>query len=192
MFIEYKVGNKPWEADKNHIFEYEGDPEDEDSYKRVRQVDSTSRNYQLFGLLAGVRCEGPRAKGIPENVSKIIAQSCEEYGEDGHSHSYSSLEEFEAALRKCIGEQERWDYKLKATMPAPNQDELNELLSEAEPVGFYEFILNRDVWYSYPNLLAYCKKQVELKRTELELEKHLLNVDGPTNVECRLVYFFDN
>lgn len=57
-----------------------------------------SRNYQFFGLLANVRCnpqpgsEEPR--GLPEGVSSLASAEIDEWGGDGHSHSWHSLEEF--------------------------------------------------------------------------------------------------
>lgn len=54
-----------------------------------------SRNYRFFGLLANVRGSGDEEpRGIPEDVSDLAAADIEHWGEDGHSHSWHSLEEF--------------------------------------------------------------------------------------------------
>jgi hypothetical protein len=52
-----------------------------------------SRNYQRFAALAGVRGEGPQAKGVPKNASDGYKWHVEKWGIDGHSHSYLSARE---------------------------------------------------------------------------------------------------
>lgn len=54
------------------------------------------RNYELFGELAGVRSDTTPIswpKGLPDDVSDQIASCSDEWGCDGHSHSYYCLEE---------------------------------------------------------------------------------------------------
>ena len=50
------------------------------------------RNYERFAQLAGVRGEGPDPKGVPEDVSDTAKFHIDEWGVDGHSHSYMDLE----------------------------------------------------------------------------------------------------
>ena len=59
-----------------------------------------SRDYDLFGLLAGVRynpdfvlCD---CVGLPEDVSAEVGLSSEEWDSDGHSHGYATLAELDA------------------------------------------------------------------------------------------------
>ena len=47
-----------------------------------------SRNYQRFGALAGVRCDGPNPRGLPDNISETTAFMANKIGQDGHSHSW--------------------------------------------------------------------------------------------------------
>lgn len=59
-----------------------------------------SRNYTTFSILAGVRSSFnvkpiSEPKGIPEDASEEAKASIEEWGEDGHSHSYLTLKEIE-------------------------------------------------------------------------------------------------
>ncbi len=59
---------------------------------------SISRNYALFGVLAGVRneditCVSGKEKGLPKEVSKPMSIFSEDYGRDGHSHSYLDYNE---------------------------------------------------------------------------------------------------
>ena len=55
------------------------------------------RWYQLFGALAGVRdAAGANlygGRGIPDDVSPVVRGHAEEWGPDGHSHSWATLEE---------------------------------------------------------------------------------------------------
>jgi len=49
------------------------------------------RNYRRFAALAGVRGDGPDALGIPEDVSESTQLAIDEWGVDGHSHSYMDV-----------------------------------------------------------------------------------------------------
>ena len=57
------------------------------------------RNYQLFGVLAGVRYAPTEQypmiepRGIPDDVSKPVADSYGEWGSDAHTPSYLTLSE---------------------------------------------------------------------------------------------------
>jgi hypothetical protein len=53
----------------------------------------TERNYTRFGMLAGVRNDGPEAKGLPEDASDMAVMYYSN-NDDLHSHSYNYLEEF--------------------------------------------------------------------------------------------------
>jgi hypothetical protein len=93
-------------------------------------------------------------------------------GSDGHgrSHLYSCLEEFE----KIIVEE-------------------YEGLNSAAPKAFRS---NDEQYrygkFSYINIAALCRDQVDKFKVELESEKYLLGQDMNIEVQCRLVYFFDN
>jgi hypothetical protein len=51
------------------------------------------RHYGRFAKLAGVRGDGPEAKGIPEDVSAEVSEHSENMGSDGHSHSWNDFDE---------------------------------------------------------------------------------------------------
>lgn len=60
-----------------------------------------SRNYRLFAILADVRnsdCIKPISdpRNIPDDVSDFVKHQSNEYGIDGHSHSWLSLTELES------------------------------------------------------------------------------------------------
>lgn len=54
---------------------------------------ATDRNYELFGALAGVRWGGPEPRGVPDDASDLALIMIDGWGEDGHSHTWYSLEE---------------------------------------------------------------------------------------------------
>jgi hypothetical protein len=54
----------------------------------------TNRNYSFFAALAGVRGDGPEPLGIPDDISPLVREEYEGWGQDGHSASWSSAEEF--------------------------------------------------------------------------------------------------
>jgi len=54
---------------------------------------ATSRNYALFAALANVRGHGPAPKGIPDDASDLALMMIDEWGEDGHSHTWFTMDE---------------------------------------------------------------------------------------------------
>lgn len=78
------------------------------------------RNYQLFEKMAGVRGEDSEAisppRGIPEDVAETTRFVCEEYGSDGHSHSWLGATEI-AELR------EWWDSQPYGKNGSPTWDQ---------------------------------------------------------------------
>ena len=57
-----------------------------------------SRNYALFGKMAGVRCPAnimpiAEPRGLPDDCSVVVRWASDDYGEDGHSHSYLTASE---------------------------------------------------------------------------------------------------
>lgn len=58
-----------------------------------KELNDTWRNYDRFAALAGVRGEGPKAKGVPPDVSDTVKVLIAEWDADGHSHSYLPLNE---------------------------------------------------------------------------------------------------
>lgn len=90
------------------------------------------RSYNLFGILAGVRngtwgdavkpISEPR--GLPGNVSAFVKKQSEEWGNDGHSHSYLTLEELEnfdwhqkVKMDCYVSKKDAEEYKKNGTLP---------------------------------------------------------------------------
>ena len=166
LYLEYKIANAAWQADRHHILDEDG---------VLHEADVAYREYELFAALAGVRGRGPKSKGLPEDVTDKVRSESDRWGEDGHSHSYTDLSVFKKVLK--------------------NMDILGT--EDTEPGSFYSEINyraanNNPSFWGYANIFAHCQKQVEKFKVDLEIEKLLLGEDINTEVQCRLVYWFDN
>lgn len=117
MFAEVKKNGK-WEKIVKKFKNRRYDPNresktDEDGYEwnpEFHDHPYSGRNYDLFGILADVRNgrgfagiktgEGfvpiSEPKGLPEDVSGEIKKDSDDYGYDGHSHSYFTLKELKS------------------------------------------------------------------------------------------------
>ncbi len=51
------------------------------------------RNYERFAALAGVRGKGPEPKGFPDDASETACMLRDDWGRDGHSHSWLPIAE---------------------------------------------------------------------------------------------------
>lgn len=77
------------------------------------------RNYRLFARMANVRNYGDivpiaEPRGLPSDVSVVVKFSADDYGTDGHSHSYLTSAE--------IAELEQW---YEAEGKYPHEDKLD-------------------------------------------------------------------
>ena len=189
MFIEYRCGNgMPWQADDHHVPKWEercrDDKPDEpeswckpcgrnekyicsNGYLDFHQVDARGRNYDLFAALASIRGKGPRDPlGLPENVSELVYEASEAYGVDGHSHSYMSIEEFAKVLYEECG------YK-----PTKRSD------------AFYSHDMPYD---KHPPDFTTIVRYAEKLKEEKSIDKHILGKDTTSEVQVRVVFWFDN
>jgi hypothetical protein len=109
-YMEYKVGNEKWKAIDRHVKTVNHEcggcsackankPEHcKEPYFHYNEL-ICYRDYEVFARLAGVRGESKRSpRGMPKLVSDTIREACNEYGLDGHSHSYLSLSEFKKEI----------------------------------------------------------------------------------------------
>lgn len=119
-----------WVAEKCWVH-YTNDNPPKRSWRYAR---ASQRNYSFFGKLANVRGDGTEPLGMPDDASELALTESEYWGEDGHSHSYCSAQEF---IEKCAASQhEAAEIFLKSGHPAvkdpygyfldmepPNEDE---------------------------------------------------------------------
>lgn len=89
-----------WEAAgdsvKNEWYDHK-DKETPDNQKYVREEFYSSRHYELFGILAGVRYTGFKPivepRGTPKDVSLEVKSHLDYWTSDGHTHSWLTLKE---------------------------------------------------------------------------------------------------
>lgn len=94
IFLERKNSENRWKDSMVYGNKY-GD--------KIEPLSSYNRDYTLFATLAGVRGDEPIEfpKGIPENCTTEYKKMCDEWGYDGHSHSYFTLRELLDASVNC-------------------------------------------------------------------------------------------
>lgn len=84
-------------------------PDDRARYESLPEYDVAyadywyhGRDYRLFGLLAGIRYDHPdqidEPRDWPDDVSDEVLLDIEGWGDDGHSHSWQTLQELDAAM----------------------------------------------------------------------------------------------
>jgi hypothetical protein len=170
VYIEKRIGkDSVWTADEGHHLEveFEGSP---DERVWVHECSAAGRDYELFGLLAGVRSYGDEClyqpRELPADLSEKVRLAAENWGMDGHSHTYLTLSEF----TECV---EKSGYKLGANKS-----------SEA----FYEWDGRKfsDLPESYTTIINYCNKWIN----DYKVDNILLNTQHEP--EVRIVFWFDN
>ena len=97
LYTEKKLlnNNTWWCCDHFQLNPYYGE-EYEKKWNVVPIYDG--RSYSLFTALAGVRDDGMTPvisdpRGLPDDVSEIIKQESDDWGVDGHSHSWLTAKE---------------------------------------------------------------------------------------------------
>lgn len=95
MYVERKLSNGSWATVQTF------EPVDKtamgmksDNAYDWMFYDVTSRDYGLFAALAGVRGDGPKPLGVPDDASPLYLQYVQDWAGDGHSHSWCSATEF--------------------------------------------------------------------------------------------------
>ena len=165
LYIEYKVNDGEWTADPHHTMY-----DDDEGY--LRDVSASGRDYSLFGALAGVRGDGPDPKGLPDDISPIIKSAAERYGDDGHSHSWTSLKDFKKILKD-----------LGYEFPKSKDAFFN--------YGDYDFTTNPPP-PAFTTVVNYCE-DMENNIEWIVFEKAVLTGGkGKYKIDVRLVYWFDN
>jgi hypothetical protein len=109
--VEQWVNIDHWQ--KNPYFNMEG-------YEDERELEHVSayqgRNYELFGILAGVRdnsmnpIDDPR--GLPDDISNETRKEYELWGRDAHTPTYFTLDELLDFYQKKPKHRETLDYFL--------------------------------------------------------------------------------
>ena len=189
IYIEYKRSpNLPWEADEHHTpdterceqcFCCQAIPRRECDnpilwgYKTARGP----RNYNVFGKLASVRgTSDQKPRGFPGDASDIVKDAFSLDGIDGHSHSYMNIDEFARAVETAYIESK---YSTRHNFSDPFGIDLH-----AKPIADER---NRR-YPDYTDIINYCNKLKEDK----SIDKVLFDKDVTSEVQVRLVFWFDN
>jgi hypothetical protein len=105
LFTEMKRDQGKWKNIDYWQHNYFYDAEDPDSEREMDLIPIyRGRDYDLFGILAGVRNEeNPKIddpRGLPPDVCEITKKESDRWTSDGHSHSFFTLKELKDHLEK--------------------------------------------------------------------------------------------
>jgi len=182
--------------------------------KKFTEEPYGGRNYNLFGFLANVRNGFGFAgvdtgneikpislpKGLPKDVSDYIKKQSDDWGVDGHSHSWLTIEELEKAdwdkviTKRGVVSEAQYKYYLKHGKPRSLSGDVCGgniiVLTEKE----YKQLKKKDKDKRYFVKIEWKDKLKEYcgdfyKKTLPALRKLLENTDVS---DVRIVFLFDN
>jgi hypothetical protein len=173
----------PWEAS-----DY-GDDEKRNEIPYEKRA-YTGRNYNLFGLLAGVRNREDnfslKQRGLPFDVSPEVQQDAAEWYSDGHSHSYLYLHELRS-LRAWV------DVRMipVSGMMRPAQlAALQDSIASGKPN--WELLYQYCQWTTDKSQVEFCVDMPMSFMVGQCLDKMIDSFKGIEGENHRLVFWFDN
>lgn len=103
MFAEFRREGGKWEVDSE--LEPEEDLDEDGNVESTYYPSDVNigRNYKIFGFLADVRSRGSciyEPRGMPDDPSEYVDKACKQWGVDGHSHHYLSLDELKHVIEE--------------------------------------------------------------------------------------------
>jgi hypothetical protein len=142
------------------------------------------RNYDLFSILADVRGDRTpisEAKGLPEDVSDVVKAESDNWGSDGHSHSYFTMEE----LYSYFEQNRTVTYSGYVTPEGSEKIDAGEM---------------PDFWFTIRSDRAPIEREWEFENVDIKhlievLEKHFKSEYYRKDTESekfRIVFWFDN
>lgn len=151
----------------------------------------TGRNYELFGLLCkGVRSEHPlslTARGLPFDACQEIASHAEQWGEDGHNHSYLYVHE----LRSLLEALKMTTTRIEGMKDKEGLAILNASIATGTPD--WSLLYPYCGWTS--NSEAYAEFSLDVPASFIigdSVERIIAGFDGIEGDNHRIVFFFDN
>ena len=98
IYAERKLQDGQWAMERkfegNSVKSFDVNPEElSNNYSSWCRPTISGRNYRFFAALAGVRGDGPDARGLPKDVSPFVAEEAISWGGNGHTHSWMSARE---------------------------------------------------------------------------------------------------
>lgn len=186
-YKEKQVDGKWLTADEWEEYDY---GEDDKGNEVPWEKRFTSRNYQLFGMLAkGVRCEHPfsfEPRGLPFNPCAEISGEADRWEDYGHSHSYLYLHE----LKDMIAYLHKSTIKITGMKDKDDLQNLRASIASGSP--------------DWNLLFPYCGWSSDPKYEEFEIDvpaffyigKDLKAIidsfEGVDGENHRIVFFFDS
>jgi len=165
--------------------------EDEEEFSRLEL--HGSRNYQLFSTLAGVRDYSQKVvpvsepKGVPDDACEYVKKESEQWGSDGHSHSWLTLKElkdYQSASPKMhytglLSPQDLVAFDTEGKAP-------NSWCQGTNQVGF-----ERREWSQENSTLTPLIDKLQKRVHEL-LQYDYQDYDTSNDEKVRIVFWFDN
>jgi hypothetical protein len=159
VYIEKRLKvDDPWQMDENHFLNEEGS---------LERVSATSRDYRLFGILAGVRGSVYKHEpyGLPADCTLEIRKEADQ--SDWHNHSWLTLSQFKECLIDA-------DYNLSG--------------SESTEAFYDYWTRDREsLPEDYIPIVNYCEQWIANEKAEAMLLNR-----SDVNPEVRLIFWFDN
>lgn len=147
------------------------------------------RNYNLFGLLAGVRNDHEYslvARGMPFDACELVSKASSDWDCDGHSHSYIYLHELKS-LRNFLQTQ---TVKIEGMKDKASLEKFQESMQSGSPD--YDLLYPYCGWTNQPNCVPF---EVDLPASYIMgggLDKIIKLFDGVDGDNHRIVFWFDN
>lgn len=180
---------KEWRNTDHYKRNYYYTPGKEDGEKEFDVVEAyRGRDYNLFAALADVRNYGhtepmSAPRGIPEDAHEITKNHMQKYGDDGHSHSYCTLQElyeYQAAYGTTT------DSGLITPEQAKELDEKG-----INPTSWCEgSSIKNLVWREWTNNGS--PVDYLIKSLERRFSYFGYKLSKEKAEKCRIVFFFDN
>ncbi len=161
------AGTEPHANDKIHALCTEAlEDRSESAWQLYGEVDF-SRDYELFEKMAGVRGERSAAlaapRGLPSDAGTMTRFQSDNWGGDGHSHSWLSSGEMQA-----LDEWHKARPRIHSSRNADHEGNPRSLYTHPHAENLYLFGNDIEAWWRWPK----------------ERPKHVLDI--------RLVFWFDN
>lgn len=195
-------GVKQWvNVDNWRINPYFGTDEYETQQFKLKSI-YTTRNYELFSFLAGVRNYGGNIsfgfdRGLPEDVAELTKKESDAWGDDGHTHGYRTLEELKTAIKTvanvrregAVTKEAAEKYRATGETPCSWAQGVGTFVGIApEYQDRYEWLVWEDEVHCFDNLI----EAIEDRKRDIFWIWNKEHDDFSRDKDIRIVFWFDN